>query len=88
MDSETASFVMGANADVHLNQAKKLRGRAPQLRAGFGAVGGVGYGLSAYGSPIGTVTGVQQPPPPAEGGITPGEAMSSDQFGGGGTPAA
>jgi len=83
MASESMEFANGARA---LDAAKKLRGRVGQLRAGFGGLG-VSYGLGAYGSPIGAVTGVQSPTEPGSttgGGATTGDAMSTDQFGGGG----
>lgn len=80
MASEAAEFAGGASA---LEKAKRLRRRGASLRGSGGyGVPGVWFGLGAYGSPIGAVTGVQQPTPPAEAGTTPGDAMSADQFGG------
>lgn len=56
--SEVAEFANGA---AELKKAQSLRGRTGNLRAAGGGVVGVSYGLSAYGSPIGAVTGIQQP---------------------------
>lgn len=73
MTSETAEFANGA---TELAKAKSLRSRAASLRGG---VGGMYYGLSAYGSPIGNVTGISQGAAPAA------EAPLGEQWGGGGT---
>lgn len=71
MASESTEF---ANGSGELDRARRLRARAGSLR---GAVGGVYYGLSAYGSPIGNVTGINQGAAPAA------EAPLGEQFAGG-----
>lgn len=87
MTSETLEFANGAN---ELEAAQELRKHPGQLRGGGGYVTpAISYGLGAYGSPIGAVSGVQSPSaavPPEGGevpGTTPGGAMSADQFGDG-----
>lgn len=65
MNTETSSFVLGGN-EITPRRKKLLK-----LRAGMG-----GYpiypGIGSYGSPVGNVTGVGNPP------------MNPDQFGGSG----
>lgn len=73
MASETAEFATGASA---LAKARQLRARAGSLRAGRG-VGGVTYGLAAYGYPLGAITGVQGPT------TAPVEQPLGEQFTGG-----
>lgn len=68
MESDVSAFVMGT-AEVSPRR-KKLLG----LRVGFGFP--IYPGIGAYGSPIGDVTGVGNPP-----------TMNPEQFGGGDTPA-
>lgn len=85
--SSTDEFAHGA---LELSEHRK---HMLSLRAGAGMpVGGPSYGLSAYGSPIGSVTGVQQPgaptqpTPPAgttgDSGTSGTDTISPDQFGG------
>lgn len=76
--NESDEFAHGASELSRMRREKQLHLRA----GGMGPnVAGVGYGISSYGSPIGSVTGVQQPGM----GIDPAAAtppVSPDQFGG------
>lgn len=69
-----AEFAQGMQ---ELDRALELRKRRATLR-GTRVLGGVGiyYGLAAYGSPIGAVTGVQTPTP-----VEPVEQPLGPQFG-------
>lgn len=73
--AENAEFEHGMQ---ELERAKRMRASGGMLRGGV--VGGAGYGLAAYGSPIGAVTGVQQPTPPQPPEQPLGEQFSGDMM--------
>ena len=85
---ESDEFAHGA-----LELARHRREQQTSMRSALGApaYGGVGYGLSAYGSSSGAVTGVQQQPAGGQPAPAPGSdttpPVSPDQFGGITTPA-
>lgn len=74
MAREAVEFISGAD-DV--DPAIQRRRKQLTLRErGIGAFGGVHYGLSAFGYPLGAITGVGQ------GGAPPATDALGEQFGG------
>lgn len=83
MANDNDEFAHGASELSRMRRDKQLHLRANGMGSG---IAGVGYGISSYGSPMGAVTGVQQPGMGVDTSAT-APPVNPDQFGGSTTPA-